>query len=124
MSKEGSKASTQRRIRRKRGLRKRIFGTADRPRLAVFRSHLHIYAQIIDDERGVTICQASTRNKDLRDQLKKGGDIEAAKFIGKVLADRALQQQVKAVCFDRAGYTFHGRVKSLADAAREGGLQF
>ncbi len=124
MSTEGVKAKSLRRLRRKRGLRKRLFGTAERPRLAVYRSHLHIYAQIINDERGVTICQAGTRNKDLRDQLKKGGDIEAAKLIGKVLADRAMQQNVKTVCFDRAGYTFHGRVKSLADAAREGGLQF
>jgi len=114
----------RRRLRRKRGLRKRVRGTSDRPRLTVFRSHKQFYAQIIDDERGVTLAQASTRGKDLKDELKDGGNIEAAKMVGKVLAGRALAANIERVCFDRNGYKFHGRVKGLAEAAREGGLRF
>ena len=114
----------RRRLRRKRGLRKRVRGTSDRPRLTVFRSHKQLYAQIVDDDRGVTLAQASTRGKDLRDELKDGGNIEAAKMVGKVLAERALAANIERVCFDRNGYKFHGRVKGLAEAAREGGLRF
>ena len=94
------------------------------PRLAVFRSLKHIYAQLIDDRSGVTICAASTRHRDVRDKVKKGGDIEAAKLVGSALADMAKVKNVGAVCFDRSGYRYHGRVKALADAAREGGLKF
>ncbi|MGD2108388.1 MAG: 50S ribosomal protein L18 [Phycisphaerae bacterium] len=115
---------TKRRVRRKRGIRKRVFGTAERPRLSVFRSLKHIYAQIIDDDRGVTLCEASTRDKGLRDEIKHGGNIEAAKQVGGSLAQRAKSKQIEAVCFDRNGYRFHGRVKALADAAREAGLKF
>ena len=114
----------RRRLRRKRGLRKRVRGTSDRPRLTVFRSHKQLYAQIVDDDRGVTLAQASTRGKDLRDGLKDGGNIEAAKMVGKLLAERALAANIERVCFDRNGYKFHGRVKGLAEAAREGGLRF
>ena len=119
-----SKLKTIRRARRKRGIRKRIYGTADRPRLAVSRSDKHIYAQIIDDDLGVTLCAASTRSKDLRDQIKYGGNIDAAKIVGAALAELAKAKGVESVRFDRAGYKFHGRVKGLADAAREAGLKF
>jgi large subunit ribosomal protein L18 len=115
---------TRRRMRRKAGLRKRIRGTAERPRLTVFRSAKHIYAQVIDDASGVTICEASTRNKELRDKIENGGNIDAAKLVGTELASRAKAKQVEAVCFDRNGFRFHGRIKGLADAAREGGLKF
>lgn len=115
---------SKRRLRRKRGIRKRIYGTAECPRLTVFRSLNHIYAQIIDDDRGVTLCEASTRGKDLREGLKSGGDAAAGKFVGGALAERAKTKNIVAVCFDRNGYRFHGRIKALAEAAREGGLKF
>jgi large subunit ribosomal protein L18 len=95
-----------------------------RPRLSVFRSGLHIYAQVIDDVRGQTLAAASTVDKQLRPQLKTGANIEAAKAVGKLLAERAVAAGVKQVVFDRGSYLFHGRVKALADAAREGGLSF
>jgi large subunit ribosomal protein L18 len=95
-----------------------------RPRLSVFRSSKHIYAQIIDDAKGETIAAASTIEKDLRGSLKTGADIEAAKAIGKLLAERAVSKGVKDILFDRGGYLFHGRVKALADAAREAGVYF
>ena len=113
-----------RRNRRKIGLQRRIRGTSERPRLTVFRSLEHIYAQIIDDAAGVTICSASTRDKDLRTQVKAGGNREAAKVVGVALAQRAQAKKISAVCFDRNGYKYHGRLKALADAAREGGLKF
>lgn len=113
-----------RRVRRKKGLQKRIRGTAERPRLTVFRSLSNIYAQIIDDTAGVTLCSASTRDKDLRGQVKKGGNNEGAKAVGVAIAQRAQAKKISAVCFDRNGYKFHGRLKALADAAREGGLKF
>lgn len=121
---EGNIARNRRRIRRKRGLKKTIRGTPERPRLTVFRTARHIYAQIIDDHGGVTLCEASTRNKELRDEIANGGNIVAAKTVGKTLAERALAKDVKNVCFDRSGYRFHGRLKALADAAREAGLGF
>ena len=113
-----------RRERRRRGLRKRNRGTADRPRLTVFRSGQHIYAQIIDDEVGVTLCSASTRAKAVRDSVDQGGNKAAAKIVGTALAEQAKAKNIEAVCFDRSGYKFHGRIKELADAAREGGLKF
>jgi len=113
-----------RRSRRKRGLKKRIRGTSECPRLSVFRSGLHIYAQIIDDEAGVTLCSASTRAKALRGSVEKGGNKAAAKVVGTALAEQAKAKNIEAVCFDRNGYKYHGRVKELADAAREGGLKF
>jgi len=113
-----------RRNRRRRGLKKRIRGTAERPRLSVFRSAKHIYAQIVDDEGGVTLCSASTRAKGLAPQVPSGGNKAAAKVVGTALAEQAKAKNIESVCFDRSGYRFHGRLKELADAAREGGLKF
>ncbi len=115
---------TRRRIRRKRRVRKGVYGTGEQPRLTVYRSAKHIYAQLIDDDGGVTLCEASTRNKELQGKIKNGGNIEAAKLIGGVLAERAKAKNLERICFDRNGYRFHGRIKGLADAAREGGLKF
>ena len=95
-----------------------------RPRLAVFRSAKHIFAQIIDDERGVTLCEASTRSTGLRESIGYGGNIPAAKAVGLALAERARAKNIETVCFDRGGFRFHGRVKGLAEAAREAGLRF
>ena len=111
--------------RRKARVRRSLKAVANgRPRLSVFRSSKHIYAQIIDDAKGETIAAASSLEKDLRGSLKTGADIEAAKAIGKLLAERAVSKGVKDILFDRGGYIFHGRVKALADAAREAGLNF
>ena len=99
-------------------------GTTERPRLCVNRSHKHITAQIIDDIAGKTIASASTRDKQLAAKLKYGGNQAAAQAVGKALAERATKAGVTAVCFDRGPYKFHGRVAALANAAREGGLQF
>ena len=95
-----------------------------RPRLSVFRSSQHIYAQVIDDARGVTLAAASTLEKDVKGGLKTGANVDAAKAVGKLVAERAIAAGVKEVVFDRGSYLFHGRVKALADAAREGGLSF
>lgn len=103
-------------------IRKKLGGTTARPRLAVFRSVAHIYAQIIDDVKGVTIVSASTTEKDA--DFKTGGNVEAAKAIGTRVAERAKEQGIKSVVFDRGGYIYHGRIKALADAAREAGLEF
>jgi len=96
----------------------------ERARLSVFRSSKHIYAQLIDDANGETLVSASSLEKDMRTSLKTGANIDAAKAVGKRLAERALQKGVKNVVFDRGGYLYHGRVKALAEAAREGGLSF
>ena len=112
------------RDRRHRRVRKKVRGTAARPRLAVFRSNKHIYAQVIDDAKGQTLASASSLEKDMRDSLKTGANVEAAKAVGKRLAERASAKGVKQVVFDRGGYLYHGRVKALADAARESGLSF
>ena len=110
---------------RRRRVRTQLVAKAGgRPRLSVHRSQQHIYAQVIDDAAGRTLAAASTLDKDLRANLKTGADIAAAKEVGKLVAARALAAGVKAVVFDRGGYMFHGRVKALADAAREGGLSF
>jgi large subunit ribosomal protein L18 len=111
----------QRRTRVRRALRQRSDG---RPRLSVFRSSKHIYAQVIDDAGGKTVAAASTLDKDLKGALKKGSDLAAAQSVGKLIAERAVGAGVDRVVFDRGGYMFHGRVKALADAAREGGLSF
>ena len=105
-------------------IRKRILGTADRPRLNVYRSLTHIYAQIIDDERGITLASASTVDKQIRAQNKSGGNIASAKVVGAEIAKRAKSQGVETVVYDRGGYPYHGRVKALAEAAREAGLRF
>jgi len=112
----------QRRARRNRTqLRKKANG---KPRLSVFRSGRHIYAQVIDDAAGQTVAAASTKDKDLSAQLKSGANMAAAEAVGKLVAERAVGAGVKDVVFDRGGYLFHGRVKALAEAAREGGLKF
>lgn len=105
-------------------VRKKVAGDPERPRLAVYRSLNNIYAQIIDDTKGVTLVSASTIDKELKDSAKSGGNIDAAKSVGEIVAKRALENGIKAVVFDRGGYKFHGRVKALADAARESGLEF
>ena len=110
--------------RRKKHVRKRVFGSAERPRLSVFRSNRHIYAQIIDDTVGVTLASVDTRSKSVRDDLSKTGNIDAAKIIGVSIAKQAIQVGIKCVRFDRNRYKFHGRVKALAEAARETGLVF
>lgn len=114
------------RLRRKKRIRKKIFGTSERPRLSVFKSKKHIYAQIIDDIKGETICAASTLSPEIRqirnEQKLKG--IELAKLVGSLIAKRALEKGVEKVVFDRNGFLYHGRVKSLADAARQQGLKF
>lgn len=111
-----------RRSRRNRTqIRRKAIGRA---RLSVFRSSQHIYAQIIDDAKGTTVAAASSVDKDIKARLKSGANIEAAKEVGKLVAERAVKAGVKEVVFDRGGYLFHGRVKALADGAREGGLSF
>ena len=110
--------------RRKRRVRKGLFGTVERPRLTVCRTLKNIYAQIIDDDQGRTLCQASTMDKELRGTLSGGGNRGAAEEVGKLLAARAVAQGIGAVAFDRNGRKYHGRLKALADAAREGGLRF
>ncbi|QIB32358.1 50S ribosomal protein L18 [Ancylobacter pratisalsi] len=111
--------------RRKARVRRALRTTANgRPRLSVHRSSKHIYAQVIDDARGVTIAAASSLEKTLRESLKTGADVAAAQAIGKLVAERAVAAGVKDVVFDRGAFIYHGRVKALADAAREGGLNF
>jgi len=113
-------------LRKKRHfrIRKKVFGTAERPRLNVYRSLKHIYAQIINDETGVTLVAASSLDKELKDKITNGGNKEAAKAVGELIAKRALDAGIKKVVFDRGGYLYHGRVLELANAAREAGLEF
>ena len=113
------------RIRRKKRVRKKIRGTSDRPRLCVFRSSRNIYAQLIDDSAGKTLAEASTLSKDVSSTIgKNGGNIEGARVIGTLIAERALKAGFKKVVFDRNGFLYHGRVKALSAAAREQGLDF
>ncbi|NPB09725.1 MAG: 50S ribosomal protein L18 [Thermodesulfobacteria bacterium] len=117
-----------RRLRRKRRVRKKIFGTPERPRLSVFRSCKHIYAQIIDDTTGRTLVAASSLTPEIREKAvelkKEGGKTAVAKAVGELLGQRAVSAGIKKVAFDRGGYKYHGRVKALADAARAAGLEF
>lgn len=112
------------RKRRHVRVRKKVSGLTERPRISVFKSSKHIYAQIIDDEKGITLVSSSTQDKEIRDDLKHGGNRDAAKKVGELLARRALEKGVRRVAFDRGGYTYHGRLSSLADSAREAGLEF
>ena len=105
-------------------IRKKISGTPARPRLAVFRSQSHIYAQLVNDDAGQTLCAASSLDKELQATQKRGANLAAAKAVGKLIADRAKEKGVTAVVFDRGGFQYHGRIKALADAAREAGLKF
>lgn len=115
---------TQGRIRRHQRVRRKVHGTADRPRLNVFRSLTHIYAQVINDVDGSTIAAASTLDPVLRDRLSSLTKVDEAKEVGKLVAQRAKEKGVESVVFDRGGYQYHGRVKALADASRESGLNF
>ena len=121
MSSISRKQQTQKRHRR---LRRHLSGTSERPRLAVFRSNNHIYAQVIDDAAQSTLCSASTVDKELRSTTATGGTCDASVAVGQLVAKRALAKGISQVVFDRGGNLYHGRVKALADAAREGGLQF
>jgi len=114
----------QSRIKRHQRIRKRLQGTGEKPRLSVYKSLNHIYAQLIDDTAGKTLLSASTLEKEIRTALKHGGNLEAAKKVGTSLAQKALGKKITTVVFDRAGYRYHGCVKALADAAREQGLKF
>ncbi len=116
----------RKKLRRRRHLRvrKKVFGTPERPRLAVYRSNKHIYAQIIDDTKGHTLAFASTLDKELREKLEKTWSKEAAREVGKLIGKRALEKGIEKVVFDRGGYKYHGRIKELADGAREAGLKF
>ena len=105
-------------------LRNRINGTSERPRLSVIRSNDHMYAQIIDDSVGKTLVAASTTEKAIKDELEKTDDVDAAAYVGKVIAERALEKGIKTVIYDRGGFVYHGKVQALADAAREAGLKF
>jgi large subunit ribosomal protein L18 len=117
-----SKDVSRRRIHAR--IRVRVQGRPPSPRLNVYRSLKHIYAQVVDDTRGHTLVSASTKDKEVRKTLKSGSNVAAAKVVGKMLAERALQAGINRVVFDRGGYAYHGRVKALADAAREAGLKF
>ncbi len=113
-------------VRKKRHqrVRNKVSGTSERPRLNVYRSLNNIYAQVIDDEEGRTLVAASTLSPEIKGKLESGGNIDAAKAVGELIAKKAVEKGVKTVSFDRAGYLYHGRVKALADAARENGLEF
>ncbi len=112
------------RERRKLRIRRKVNGTKDQPRLTVFRSAKHIYAQVVDDARGSTLAHASTLSRDVRDDIKEANKTEAAKKVGAAIAKLLLAQGIQRVVFDRNGYLYHGRVRALADAARKGGLKF
>ena len=122
MIKKTSKNSV--RIRKHTRVRKKVEGTAARPRLNVFRSLKQIYAQIIDDNAGITLVAASTLDEALKGSVKLNGNKEGAKAVGKLIAEKAIEKGIKTVVFDRGGYIYHGRVKELAEAAREAGLEF
>jgi large subunit ribosomal protein L18 len=117
---EKSKLKTLRRSRRRTGIRKRLYGSPERPRLSIFRSAKHLYAQVIDDQAGRTLAEASTVSA----KVEKGSNVEAAAKVGQAIAEKAKAAGVERVAFDRNGFRYHGRVKALADAAREGGLKF
>ncbi|UCF88513.1 MAG: 50S ribosomal protein L18 [bacterium] len=112
------------RVQRRKRIRDKVYGTAERPRLSVFRSTRHIYAQIIDDDMGSVLASASTMDAQLRGSKKYGGNVDAAREVGKLLAERAATKKIEVVSFDRGGFKYHGRVKALAEAARDGGLKF
>ncbi len=118
------KSRAEVRVKKHMKLRNRFHGTAERPRLSVYRSNMHIYTQIIDDVAQKTLVSASTVQKDIRSELEKTNDVAAAAYLGKVIAEKAKAAGITEVVFDRGGYVYHGKVKALADAAREAGLEF
>lgn len=113
-----------RRVLRQRRIRKKICGTTAQPRLCVHRSHKNFYAQVIDDSSGKVLCSMSTLAKDLRNQIKTGGDLKAAETLGEVFARELKKKGIQKIAFDRGGYLYHGRVKAFAESARKGGLEF
>ncbi len=115
---------TKVRVNKHRKIRNRFSGTAERPRLAVFRSNNHMYAQIIDDTVGNTLVSACTLQKEVKAELEKTNNVDAAAYLGKVIAERALEKGIKTVVFDRGGFIYQGKIQALADAAREAGLEF
>lgn len=118
------KSRNDRRVKRHERVRKNVYGTPERPRLCVYRSNKNISVQIIDDVNGVTLAAASSLEKELKAEIGYGGNKEAAKKVGAVIAKRALEKGIDTVCFDRGGFLYHGRVQELADGAREAGLKF
>ena len=118
------KSRSKIRVKKHNRLRNRFHGTAERPRLCVYRSNMHMYAQIIDDDAQRTLVSASTVQKDVKAQLEKTNDVAAAAYLGQVIAQRATAAGISEVVFDRGGYVYHGKIKALADAAREAGLEF
>ena len=114
----------KRRLKIRRGIRRKLSGTTVRPRLCIYKSNTTIYAQIIDDSTGSTLAAASTLSKELKGKVKKGGNVEAAAKVGELISSLAKKKKVAKVAFDRNGFLYHGRVKALADAARDGGLEF
>ena len=120
----GLKTRYEFRRRVHRRIRKKVAGTGERPRLAVFRSNKNIYAQLIDDQTGLTLASAASNEGEARKSLSNGGNVEAAKTIGRLIAERAKDKGLDAVVFDRGGYIYHGRVQALAESAREAGLKF
>ncbi len=111
-------------LRRRKRVRQKVSGTGDRPRLSVFRSLKHIYAQLIDDELGVTLAEASTLSPELKEAVPNGSNVEAAQRVGALIAQKAKQQEIEVAIFDRGGHLYHGRIRALAEAAREEGLKF
>ena len=111
-------------LRRRKRVRKKISGTENRPRLSVFRSSKHIYAQLINDELGVTVAEASTLSPELKENLSTGGNVKAAESVGALIAQKAKQQEIEVVVFDRGGHLYHGRIRALAEAAKAEGLKF
>ena len=118
------KSRAEVRVKKHMKLRNRFSGTAERPRLAVFRSNNHMYAQIIDDTVGMTLCSASTLDADVKAECEKTNNVDAAAVVGKVVAKKAIEKGIKTVVYDRGGFVYAGKVKALADAAREAGLEF
>ena len=118
------KEKNRRRLKRHKGIRKKVFGDKEKPRLSVYRSSKNIYCQLIDDATGKTLASASTLIKDIKDKLPYNGNVEAAKLVGQKIAEEAVRIGITKVVFDRSGYKYHGRVKALADSARENNLVF
>ena len=118
------KSTSEVRVNKHRRLRNRFSGTAERPRLAVFRSNNHMYAQIIDDTVGKTLVSASTLQKEVKAELEKTNNVDAAAYLGTVIAKKAIEKGINTVVFDRGGFIYQGKIKALADAAREAGLEF
>lgn len=124
MLKKTQQLKHTRRMRRKKHVRKHVFGTPERPRLSVHRTEKHIYGQIVDDTRAHTLVACSSLAPELREELPHGGNVQAAQVVGAKLAERAAEQGIKKVCFDRSAFKYRGRVRAFADAARKAGLEF